>query len=209
MTAIELHPWYNEYCDYVRNHKRKQNKGAYGSKDSERQKCYDSEFAMLKQINTNTEFVSIEDARQYAKKIYKTKTWEKLWRQSVNADVTKVYSKEPEIVAKFRNTGRGTAGFATMNKVTLDTQAGLNKYVLLHELTHTLGHMHHGRSFRKTLLGMVGTFMGAKEKAILQEEFKKRKLAFGDARKPLEFDAWVERKSRLTGVRIVFGEDDE
>lgn len=129
--------------------------------------------------------------------------------QSVNVDVTKVCSKEPEIVAKFRNTGRGTAGFATMHKVTLDTQVGLNKYTLLHELTHTLGHMHHGRSFRKTLLGMVGAFMGAKEKAILQAEFKKRKLAFGDARKVLEFDAWAERKARLTGVRIVFGEDDE
>ena len=71
----------------------------------------------------------------------------------------------------------------------------------MHELAHTLGHMHHGRSFRQTLLTLVGQFMGAKEKKTLKEEFKKKKLHSGDAKKPQEFDKWVETKERLEKMR--------
>tara|TARA_B100002019_G_scaffold272380_1_gene267546 strand:- start:2319 stop:2918 length:600 start_codon:yes stop_codon:yes gene_type:complete len=190
------------YNEYLSRHRRKQNRGANGTRDSERSKTYSAEFKMLSMIDNPT-FKDIPEAQRCAKKIYKSKTWQKLWRESTNSDVTRLFFSTPEVVAKFKNSGRGTAGFTDGQKVTLDTRVGLNKYTLLHELTHCLGHMHHGRSFRYTLLKMVGAFMGAKEKKILASEFKKRKLAYGKAKKPLEFEQWKEMRNRLEKIRNV------
>ena len=193
-----------EYKTYLLKHKAKQNKGAGRSRDSERSKCYSAEFAMQRRCAKKIpEFKDIKEAQKFAKKIYKSKTWQKLWRESTNNDVTRLFFSTPEVVSKFKNSGRGTAGFTNGQKVTLDTRVGLNKYTLLHELTHCLGHMHHGRSFRYTLLKMVGAFMGAKEKKILASEFKKRKLAYGKAKKPLEFEQWKEMRNRLEKIRNV------
>jgi hypothetical protein len=85
--------------------------------------------------------------------------------------------------------------------VTLDSRAGLDEYTLLHELAHCLGHMHHGRSFRRALLELVGGFMGTEAKKTLKEEFKKRKLSFGDARKPMEFEQWRASVQRMEKMR--------
>jgi hypothetical protein len=74
-------------------------------------------------------------------------------------------------------------------------------YTLLHELTHTLGHMHHGRSFRQALLKLVGQFMGAQFKKVLADSFKQNKLKCGDARKPMEFENWVAARDRMEKIR--------
>ena len=196
-------PYYDtpeyHYNQYLVRHKEKQIKGASYTRDSERLKTYRAEWAFEGQID-NPKFKTIEEAQKCAKKIYKSKTWIKLWRESLDGDITKILGGQPAVVAKSRS-GRGNAGFTNGRTVTLDTYAGLNKYVLLHELTHCLGHMHHGRSFRQTLLKMVGAFMGAKEKKILKAEFKKRKLACGDARKPMTFEKWNASRIRMQEMR--------
>jgi len=188
------------YKTYLLKHEQKQNRGAKYSRDSERLKCYRAEWAFERQVD-NPVFKDIKDAERYAKKIYKSKTWQKLWERSVNRDVSRIMAASPSIVAKQRSSGRGNAGHTNGFSVTLDTKVGLNKYTLLHELTHCLGHMHHGRSFRKTLLDMVGAFMGAKEKKLLKAEFKKRKLACGEARKPMDYDTWVASVKRMEKMR--------
>tara|TARA_R110000796_G_C14500324_1_gene428789 strand:+ start:100 stop:240 length:141 start_codon:yes stop_codon:yes gene_type:complete len=43
--------------------------------------------------------------------------------------------------------------------------------------------------------------MGAQEKKILKEEFKKNKLAFGEAKKPQTFDVWIASKERMKNMR--------
>lgn len=188
------------YKTYLLKHEQKQNRGAKYSRDSERLKCYRAEWAFERQVD-NPVFKDIKDAERYAKKIYKSKTWQKLWERSVNRDVSRIMAASPSIVAKQRSTGRGNAGHTNGFSVTLDTKVGLNKYTLLHELTHCLGHMHHGRSFRKTLLDMVGAFMGAKEKKLLKAEFKKRKLSCGEARKPMDYDTWLASVKRMEKMR--------
>ena len=187
------------YNQYLRKHKRKQNRG-HNSQDSERQKTYEAEFAMLRKVG-NVEYNSIEQVQKVAKSIYKSKTWGKLWSESINDDVTAIFRSMPPVESKLRSTGRGTSGWTNGRSVTLDTKVGLNKYTLLHELTHCLGHMHHGRSFRQTLLKMVGAFMGAKEKKLLKAEFKKRKLACGEPRKPMTFEKWNEARIRMQTLR--------
>ena len=118
----------------------------------------------------------------------------------MDGDITKILQGQPAVVAKQRS-GRGNSGHTNGRTVTLDAVMGLNKYVLLHELTHCLGHMHHGRSFRQTLLKMVGAFMGAKEKKLLKAEFKKRKLACGEPRKPMTFEKWNASRIRMQEMR--------
>ena len=187
------------YNQYLQKHKRKQNSG-HNSQDSERQKTYEAEFAMLRKVG-NVEYDSIEQVQKVAKSIYKSKTWGKLWSESINDDVTAIFRSMPPVESKLRSTGRGTSGWTNGRSVTLDTKVGLNKYTLLHELTHCLGHMHHGRSFRQTLLKMVGTFLGAEHKKVLKQEFKKRKLAYGDAKKPMSFEQWKATKVKLEKMR--------
>lgn len=187
------------YNQYLVKHREKQNKGESYTRDSERMKTYRAEWAFEGQID-NPKFKTIEEAQKCAKKIYKSKTWIKLWKESINGDVTKIFQGTPNVVAKTRN-GRGNAGFTNGRTVTLDLVGGLNKYTLLHELTHCLGHMHHGRSFRQCLLKMVGAFIGAKEKKILKAEFKKSKLACGEPRKPMTFDKWNEARIKMEILR--------
>ena len=48
---------------------------------------------------------------------------------------------------------------------------------------------------------MVGTFLGAEHKKVLKQEFKKRKLAYGDAKKPMSFEQWKATKVKLEKMR--------
>jgi len=185
------------YQTYLLKHELKQNKGAK-SKDSERTKTYQAEWMFQRQIQ-DVNFADITEAQKFAKKIYKSKTWQKLWQESINDNVAKIFDATPSIVAmNARN--KKNSGYTNGRTVTL-AESGLNRYTLLHELTHCLGHMHHGRSFRQTLLKMVGVFMGAEEKAILKNEFKRKGLASGNARKPMSYENWVASVRRMEKVR--------
>ena len=100
-----------------------------------------------------------------------------------------------------RDNKKRLSGYTDGKTVTLCPITGFNKYILLHELAHCLGHMHHGRSFRQCLVSLVGTFMGANEKKILKNEFKRKGLSFGEARKPMSFDNWLASKQRMEKMR--------
>lgn len=190
----------SKYNDYLRNHRRKQNKGDGGRVDSEKTKTYEAEWAFARQVNIR-KFETIEEAQKRAKQIYKTKKWQKVWKLERNTE--RDLMKQPTVVLKERNTGRGFAGWTDGWAVVLDGKAGLDEYTLLHELAHCLGHMHHGRSFRRALLELVGAFMGLDYKYILKEEFTKRKLKCGKAREPLTFAQWNAARKKMEKIRNV------
>jgi hypothetical protein len=186
------------YAEYKRKHSHKQNRGAAGRVDSERGKTYQAEFAFQRRYKVK-DFKNLKEAQKRAKQIYATKKWQKVWK--LEGRTERDLMKQPAVVLKERNTGRGTAGWTDGWAVVLDSKAGLDEYTLLHELTHCLGHMHHGRSFRRALLELVGAFIGADAKKILKEEFAKRKLACGVARKPLTYTQWKAARERMQGIR--------
>lgn len=186
------------YQEYLLKHREKQNKGAYG-RDSEQSKTYQAEFAFQKKYGKIKNFKTVEEAQKRAKQIYATKKWQKVWNLEFDRGVSKKYN--PTIALKERNTGRGFAGWTDGHLVTLDSIAGLDEYTLLHELTHCLGHMHHGRSFRRALLELVGAFIGADAKKMLKKEFTERKLKCGEASKPMTFEKWLESKKRMEKIR--------
>lgn len=197
-----IHYLYDEYNDYLKRHALKQNKGARGTRDSERLKTYRSEWAYESVMGADIPyFKNIDEAKAFAKKIYKSKTWQKLWAENREDNVIVALNPTPVIVQKQKSSGRGTSGFTNGHTVTLDARAGLNAYVILHELSHCLGHMHHGRSFRKTLLALVGRFLGTEHKKVLQQKFKENKLAYGEPRKPMSFEQWKNAKDRMEKIR--------
>jgi hypothetical protein len=187
-----------KYNQYLVKHRQKQNKGS-GTRDSERQKTYAAENLFMRQVDIPT-YDSVEEIRKVSKKIYKSKTWIKLWSKSIEDDVGRIFNSQPEIVV-MSNRNKTMSGFTNGRTVTLSPVNGFNKYILLHELAHTLGHMHHGRSFRQCLLSLVGAFMGANEKKILKNEFKRKGLAFGEARQPKTFEQWNEARLRMESMR--------
>lgn len=187
-----------KYNLYLRKHKNKQNKGA-SSRDSEREKTYKAENLFMRQVNT-LEFNDIAEITKFSSKIYKSKTWIKLWEKAIETDISLMFNPRPQIV-EMRDTKKRLSGYTDGKTVTLCPITGFNKYILLHELAHCLGHMHHGRSFRQCLVSLVGTFMGANEKKILKNEFKRKGLSFGEARKPMSFDNWLASKQRMEKMR--------
>lgn len=188
------------YAEYKRKHSHKQNRGAAGRVDSEKSKTYQAEFAFQRRYKVK-EFKNLKEAQKRAKQIYATKKWQKVWKLEGRTD--RNLMKQPAVVLKERNTGRGTAGWTDGWAVVLDSKAGLDEYTLLHELAHCLGHMHHGRSFRRALLELVGAFIGADAKKILKEEFAKRKLKCGKARQPLTFAQWNAARKKMEEIRNV------
>lgn len=178
-----------EYQTYLIRHEQKQNKGLSGP-DTEKTKTYKAEWAFQGKYKDIKDFGNIVEAQKYAAKVCKSKTWKKLFLEKGR----KV--SEIQVVQKQRSTGRGTAGWASGRKVTLDQLCGLDEYTLLHEMAHCLGNWHHGRQFRRDLLKLVSRFMGTDAAKALKAEFKERKLACGEPRKPMEFETWRAAKYR-------------
>ena len=180
-----------EYREYLRRHKRNQNKGAYG-KDSEMTKLYKCEWAVSSILNTkDTKFEDIDQAQKFANRVTRSKTWDKV----------KSNSRKSVLLVKMKDSSGGIAGLAEYGGLIKLKSIGLNKYTVLHELAHQAGHMHHGRSFRQCLLKLVSQFMGRKEADALKAEFKKAKLAFGNPRKPLTEAQWLKARNRMRSIR--------
>ena len=180
-----------EYREYLRRHKRKQNKGAYG-KDSEMTKLYKCEWAVSSILNTkDTKFDNIDQAQKFANRVTKSKTWNKV----------KSNSRKSVMLVKMKDSSGGIAGIAEYGGLIRLKSIGLNKYTVLHELAHQAGHMHHGRSFRQCLIKLVSQFLGREEANALKAEFKKAKLPFGNARKPLTEAQWLKARNRMVLIR--------
>ena len=191
-----------QYNQYLKKHELKQNRGANGTRDSERKKTYRSEWAYEAIMGAEIpRFNNLEEVRKFAKRVYKSDTWQNLWEESSQSNALVALNPTPKILQKKRSSGRGNCGYTNGFTITLDERVGLNAYVVLHELSHCLGHMHHGRSFRKTLVTLVGQFLGADHKKVLEDKFKENKLAYGNPRKPMSFEQWKLSKEKLRKAR--------
>ena len=154
-----------KYNEYLREHQNKQNKGERG-RDSERTKTYRAEWDFYRTNGYGREFENIAEVQKYINKVTKSKTYRKLWQEAYESRKNKDFGAifrgtQVSVSAKQRN-GAGNAGLAYVeeNRIVLDTKTGMNEYTVLHELAHCVGHPHHGRSFRKTVVRLTSRFMG-------------------------------------------------
>ena len=181
------------YHQYLRRHKKKHSMARFTSRDTESGKLYKAEWAIeskLKNCSKNISFDTIEDVEKVLKRIIKSNTWSKL-------------TKRRNIYVGFKKkNGRGFAGRAFGGYIELDRKNGNSLYVLLHELAHEAGAMHHGRTFRNNLLALVGAFLGSEIKRALTKEFRKRNLKIGKAPKPLSRESWEKRREQAKQMRM-------
>jgi putative metallohydrolase (TIGR04338 family) len=187
-----------EYQTYLIKHERKQNKGANYTRDSERLKTYRAEWAFGSANGQGKEFSKIQEVQKFVEKVCKSKTWAKLWDEN---DRWEKWAKVVPVKMKQTGHGRRTAAFTNGYSITVDPLCGMNEYTILHELTHCLGHMHHGRSFRRDMLKLVSRFMGRDAATALKGEFKKAKLPCGEPRKPLSYEQWMAARTRMEKIR--------
>jgi len=175
------------YLEYKLEHRRRQNKGAIG-KDSEQGKVYASEWAIRSLLQPeSSKFENVRDAQKFVDRVMKSKTWEKVRQNN---------RKRVPVVA-MRDRSGGVNALCEWSGEIKCKPSHMYKYVIIHELAHAAGHMHHGRSFRQCLLKLTSQFLGRDKADALKAQFKKRNLPFGDARKPLTEAQWNARRDRL------------
>lgn len=195
-----------KYNEYLEKFEKSQNKGAGGTRDSERKKLYRSERMFIKVMDMMgkpiPKFADIEEARRFSYKVYDSELWRRLFEESSSKDIGSAFRKyEPVLRENSRKGTRGFSGRTNGHVITLNREIGMDAYTLLHELAHCLGHMHHGRSFRKVLVELVEEFLGYDYRTELEEQFKRLKLAFGEAKKPLSLKEWMEKQRALRKSR--------
>ena len=175
----------NTYKAYLLEHRKRQNKGAYGNKDSEMGKVYKAEWS-VKGLRDN-KLKDIHEVEKFVKRVVKSKTWAQLTNRRNVA------------VVEMKNVSGGIAACAMYGGLIKIKKSHMNKYVVLHELAHCAGHYHHGRSFRQVLVKLTSRFLGRELANELKAAFKKQKLSYGEPRKPLTESQWNQRRSRLVG----------
>jgi len=143
--------------------------------DVDQEKCYRAEWDFLT-AKTNYPFMNIDDVQRFSKRIFKSKTWSALWKDYIEEDFSRMFSGYPTVNEMAQN-NQEYQGQTDGTAVYLNTDTGMNLYTLLHELAHTLGHMHHGQAYRRCLLTLVGRFMGAAHRKELTTQFKKQQLS--------------------------------
>lgn len=206
VKALQGENWDNEeiqkYLDYLNKKQTLINTGrkhGHYSRDSDRSKVYKAEFKYERTYGRGLEFANIAMAQKYCDKILASATWKKMSKGRVS-----------ENLAISLGTMRGSriAGRAWGHHIELNTTRGLddlpiglNQYVLLHELAHSVGNMHHDTEFRIDLLKLVSRFIGKEQATYLKKCFKEKKLKLSINKKVMAPEQWRKMSQRMSKAR--------
>jgi acyl carrier protein phosphodiesterase len=184
-----------KYDEYLLRFNRVKRRGRSAYKDSEKTKVYTAENKFLcdytKVGGVNKNFKDYDEALRAMNNILVSKTWSKF---SKNRRIELVQKRDMGMRSR-------TAGLATWGQITLCPTSGFNMYVLLHELAHVAGHMHHDLSFRQTLVKLVSRFMSAKAGDILKKTFRSSGLRMHRKTTTMTAQQWVRTYRRMAAVR--------
>lgn len=127
-----------------------------------------------------------DSAEEFHNKIVNSKTWAK-------------HTKYPSIkpIAIFSSRLRGAN--ATRYRVKYGTAR--SKATVIHELAHSIGNHHHGRSFRQSQVMLTGRFLGAEHKKALMKAYKEAGLSYGKERKPKSYEQWVKSYKHMQKIK--------
>ena len=157
------------------------------SRDSDRSKVYKSEFKYERTYGTGKQFKNLAEAQKYCDHVLSSKTWQKM-SNNTHIALSTMY-------------GNRTAGRAWRNNIDLNVNGGMNQYVLLHEMAHCAGNMHHDTQFRIDLLKLVSRFIGKEQAEYLKACFKEKKLKLKINTNIMKPDAWMKMNKRMEMAR--------
>lgn len=185
----------SKYSDYVAKRDRKIRTGRVARKDSSKTRVYEAEWKFEK-VFPGKPIKDQEAAQKFAEKVVQSKTWSKISESRI----------APRIEMK-KDMGNysATAGVAYgFGLIKLCPRNGLNTYVLLHELAHSAGYMHHDLPFRKALITLVSRFMGRDAAKYLKTCFKEKGLKMTVRNtKLLSPTEWLEKYKKMETMRAV------
>lgn len=194
VKALQANNWDNDdimtYLSYLNKKKtliKTGRKHGKHSRDSDRSKVYRSEFKYEQTYGTGKRFKNLKEAQKYCDKVLASVAWNKM------SNVTHI--------ALSTMTGHRTAGRAWRNNIDLNIRSGMNQYVLLHEMAHSAGNMHHDTQFRIDLLKLVSRFIGKEQATYLKKCFKEKKLKLSINKNVLNPDSWMKMKLRMEKAR--------
>jgi len=165
---------------------QKRRRGRTAFKDSNKTKVYRAEWAFEAIHGTGKDFKNIKQCQKYVDRIVMSKLWGELTN---HRRITVTQTKATRIL-----------GRAYGSRIDL-AKNGFNQYVVLHELAHCAGHMHHDVSFRQTLVKLVSRFWGREQAAELKKQFKAKGLKMTRKLAIKEPDVWFAGVKRLEAAR--------
>lgn len=183
----------HQYSNYVGKKNRVKKTGRTANKDSSKSKVYQVEWTWQDTYDQDG-IMNFEQAVKYVDRVTKSKLWKQL-----NNGPKEIYV---EMMRDMKYAA--TAGRAFGTKIMLAPRH-TTKYVILHELAHCAGFMHHDVGFRQTVVKLVSRFMGVEAAKALKNGFKKAGLKMSIKTKilgPLEWMAAKEKMSRLREKKV-------
>jgi len=189
----------NKYANYVSKKLRQQKTGRLQNSyvDSGRNKVYKSEWATEAKFPECKQSMSEKEITKFFKRVVKSKTYQTLSEKG-NSNPSLEFMKTVNYNARI-------AGQATRGKIRLQPSCGMNKWVVLHELAHTAGHMHHDVPFRQTLVKLISRFLGVEVAKELKRQFRKNKVKMTVSQVIMSPEKWLDNYNKMAALRAKRG----
>ena len=165
--------------------------------DSGRNKVYKSEWATEAKFPECKQSMSEKEITKFFKRVVKSKTYQTLSEKG-NSNPSLEFMKTVNYNARI-------AGQATYGKIRLQPSCGMNKWVVLHELAHTAGHMHHDVPFRQALVKLISRFLGTEVAKELKRQFRARKVKMTVSQVIMSPEKWLDNYNKMATLRAKRG----
>ena len=178
-----------KYLSYRSKRSLAVRRGRTAFKDSNQSRVYEAESQYHHNMGYGKRFKTIDECEKYVNRIIKSKLWAELC------------GGDAKVVTIGAMNSRRWAGMAYGSHITL-SNSGYNQYVILHELAHCCGNMHHDISFRRDLLRLVSRFLGRENAQCLKHAFKTHGLKLSmksSVKEPLE---WFASYNKMAEMRL-------
>ena len=189
----------NKYANYVSKKLKQQKTGRLQNSyvDSGKNKVYKSEWATERKFPECKQSMTEKEITKFFKRVVKSKTYQTLSEKG-NSNPTLEFMKTVNYNARI-------AGQATYGKIRLQPSCGMNKWVVLHELAHTAGHMHHDLPFRQALVKLISRFLGTEVAKELKRQFREHKVKMTVSQTIKSPEKWLEDYNKMAALRAKRG----
>ena len=188
-----------KYADYFSKKQKQQKTGRLQNSyvDSGKNKVYKSEWATERKFPEVKQSMTEKEITKFFKRVVKSKTYQTLSEKG---------NSNPKLeFMKTVNWNARIAGQATYGKIRLQPSCGMNKWVVLHELAHTAGHMHHDLPFRQALLKLISRFLGVEVAKELKRQFRKNKVKMTVSQTIKSPEKWLQDYNKMAALRAKRG----
>ena len=166
--------------------------------DSGRNKVYKSEWATEAKFPEVKKSMTEKEITKFFKRVVKSKTYQALSEKG-NSNPSLEFMKTVNYNARIA--GQATYG----GRIRLQPSCGMNKWVVLHELAHTAGHMHHDVPFRQALVKLISRFLGTEVAKELKRQFRQRKVKMNVSQTIKSPEKWLEDYNKMAAMRAKRG----